>query len=335
MAIKGIDISNWQKGINIIPMGIDFMFCKATEGRNYTDKTCEGFITQAKNKGIPWGYYHFARENDAAAEAEFFYNATKGYTKQGIPVLDYEVWGRNSNDVAWCERFIQKFHDLTGIWCMIYISASHCKDFRNSWIPEKCSLWVAGYPRNYTDWPAADVPYNVAPWKTVTIWQFSSSLRLSGYSGNLDGDYGYIDRTGWNKIAGGGSATPTPTPSKPSTPSTSGGIAVDGLWGQATTKRLQQVLGTPADGIISNQSRGDFDRCNGGGLLTSTFKFGMGGSPCIKALQKKLGVTADGYIGVNTIKALQRRYGTGTDGRVDKPSPMVKALQKKLNQGTI
>lgn len=54
----------------------------------------------------------------------------------------------------------------------------------------------------------------------------------------------------------------------------------------------------------------------------------------VKALQRKLGVTAGGYVGPNTIKALQRYLGTTADGCVSNPSLMVKALQKRLNAGT-
>lgn len=128
------------------------------------------------------------------------------------------------------------------------------------------------------------------------------------------------------------STTTTPT-TKPS--SSNSDISVDGQWGNLTTKKLQQVLGTPVDGYIDNQSLSDFSKCNKGGLLTSTFRFGKGGSPCIKALQKKIGSAADGYIGPNTIKALQRYLGTGVDGIVDPISPMVKALQRKLNSGRL
>ena len=199
MTIKGIDISNWQNGLDISKLTeIDFVIAKATEGISYVDRTCDGFIQSAIKHNKLWGIYHFARENDATREAEHFYQSIKGYIGHGIPVLDYEVWGRNS-DVAWCEKFIQKFYDLTGIWCMIYISASHCKDFRNSWIPEKCGLWVAGYPKNYTSWPDTTIPYNVNPWNFAAIWQFTSSLRLNGFSGNLDGDYAYMDANAWKK----------------------------------------------------------------------------------------------------------------------------------------
>ena len=201
--LKGIDISNWQAGIDLSKLDIDFVICKATEGNSFVDKYCDEFITKAKSLGKLWGFYHFARSNSPEAEAEFFYKNTKGYIENGIPVLDYEVWGQNK-DVSWCEKFIQKFYDLTGIYCMLYISASHCKDFKGSWIPSKCGLWVAGYPKNYTEYPGANMPYNVAPWQIVAIWQFTSSLKLSGFNGNLDGNYAYMDANGWSLYAGKG-----------------------------------------------------------------------------------------------------------------------------------
>ena len=95
---------------------------------------------------------------------------------------------------------------------------------------------------------------------------------------------------------------PTPAPSKPSH-----SIAVDGYWGSATTKRLQEVYGTPVDGRISKPS-----------LL-------------VKAMQKRLGVKADGYRGPITYRAMQRALGTPVDGKVSSSSLMVKAMQRKLN----
>lgn len=210
MVLKGVDISNWQNGINVDKLPIDFLFCKATEGASYVDKKCNSYVSSAIKKGIKWGIYHFARENSASKEAEFFYNNIKGYIKKGIPVLDYEVWGKNKNDVSWCEQFIQRFYDLSGVWCMIYISASHCKDFSNSWIPGKCGLWVAGYPKNYTNWPSDKMPYSVFPWPYCVVWQFTSSLRLAEFNGNLDGNYAYIDANTWDKYANASSSTNTP-----------------------------------------------------------------------------------------------------------------------------
>jgi murein L,D-transpeptidase YcbB/YkuD len=49
----------------------------------------------------------------------------------------------------------------------------------------------------------------------------------------------------------------------------------------------------------------------------------------VRALQKWLGVSADGYIGPGTIKALQRRFGVTADGYLGKGT--AKALQTYLN----
>lgn len=120
-------------------------------------------------------------------------------------------------------------------------------------------------------------------------------------------------------------AAPAVQPSKPAQT----GLAVDGYWGAATTRALQKVLGTTQDGVISGQVKGPWNRA-----LTSV-QWGRGGSQVIAALQKRLGVTADGYLGPQTIRALQKRLGTTQDGIISSPSQMVVALQKRLQKGTI
>lgn len=111
-------------------------------------------------------------------------------------------------------------------------------------------------------------------------------------------------------------------------------IAVDGVWGKNTTRRLQEMFGTPVDGIVSNQYLKYMD--DNPGLLDTTFEWestpGENGSSLIKAIQRKVGVTDDGFIGPKTIKAMQKWLGTVQDGCVSKPSGMVKALQKWLNE---
>lgn len=199
--LKGIDISNWQDGIRLHALAseIDFVIVKATEGNGYTDPCCDGFVEQAKDCGLLWGFYHFARENSPEDEAEYFYRKTKNYFGHGIPVLDYETG--NYDNVEWCERFIERLHDLSGVWPILYMSASRCGEFKGSWIPEKCGFWCAGYPKSYTSWPGIDMPYNTHPFDVVALWQFTSSLQLPGYSGSLDGDYAYMNEQAWLKYA--------------------------------------------------------------------------------------------------------------------------------------
>lgn len=109
-------------------------------------------------------------------------------------------------------------------------------------------------------------------------------------------------------------------------------IAEDGYWGTVTTRRLQQIFGTGTDGIVSNQLL-TYKRRNPG--IVGSFRWETtkrGGSVLIKAIQNRVGVPADGYIGPNTIKAIQRRLGCVADGFFSKPSTGIKALQHWANQ---
>lgn len=119
-----------------------------------------------------------------------------------------------------------------------------------------------------------------------------------------------------------------------SSSSSTGSLNVDGLWGPSTTRKLQAALGTVQDGVISGQAYVDFAAVNKGGLQTSTWSIGGGGSDVIYALQKKIGVPADRYFGPVSCKGLQKYLGTEQDGYISGPSAVVMALQKRLNAGT-
>ena len=209
--MHGIDVSNWQNGLIPSSLDVDFCIIKATEGIGFTDSSCNGFVQNCIANNILWGFYHFARENSPEDEALYFFNECRNYFNHGIPVLDYET--SNPNNVEWCERFLEKLHDLSGIWAMLYISASRCGEYENSWIPEKCGLWVAGYPYQIMEWENGNCPYNIYPWKFAAIWQFTSNLVLSGYDRYLDGNIAYMDSDGWMKYAGAQDAS-VPIPAK-------------------------------------------------------------------------------------------------------------------------
>ncbi len=111
---------------------------------------------------------------------------------------------------------------------------------------------------------------------------------------------------------------------------TGANLTVDGKWGNNVTKALQRALGTPVDGVISKQPRNAVTQA----FYGSTIQFGNGSSNVVVALQKKIGVTADGRLGPATIRALQKYLGTPQDGVLSRPSTMVRELQRRLNAGT-
>lgn len=113
------------------------------------------------------------------------------------------------------------------------------------------------------------------------------------------------------------------------------GIAVDGRWGQATSKALQKRLGTTEDGKISNQSPASQKLHTECSSASWEWNDVSTGSNCIKALQNLLNsafgasLTIDGKCGSLTIKALQTVLGVDKTGYLD--STTVKALQNWLN----
>lgn len=119
-------------------------------------------------------------------------------------------------------------------------------------------------------------------------------------------------------------SNPKPAP-KPPVPA--GGLALDGFAGPATIRRWQQVMGTAVDGVISGQGSADKKYH----VRLETVRYERGGSNLVRAVQRAVGATADGYLGPNTIKAIQRRLGVAQDGYFG-PGTVV-ALQKRLNAG--
>ncbi|WP_413775130.1 N-acetylmuramoyl-L-alanine amidase family protein [Gracilibacillus pellucidus] len=116
---------------------------------------------------------------------------------------------------------------------------------------------------------------------------------------------------------------------KPKEEQLSNRLIVDGRWGSETTRALQRALGTVEDGIISNQVRNSVTT-----MIVNGITFGNGGSMVIRSLQDKVGASADGLLGPETIRRLQMYLGTPVDGVISNPSMMVKELQRRLNADT-
>lgn len=109
-------------------------------------------------------------------------------------------------------------------------------------------------------------------------------------------------------------------------------LVIDGSWGPATTRRLQQLLGTPADGVISGQQRTAITE------NIPAVRFGSGGSMVVREMQRRLNLPPNqrgGLFGPLTLRALQRRMGTPVTGAISRTnSAVVKELQRRLNRGT-
>lgn len=256
MTMRFIDISGWQGDIATAKVakngGLGAVIVKATEGIGYVSDDCDREIQEAVAAGIRFGFYHFARNGSPEAECDFFIKHTKGYQGKGIPVLDWE----DGQSIDWVNRWVKRYHDKTGIWPWVYGNAWR---FNQGTVNLNCGRWIAGYPKDgITDIAYGEknkMPYTVSN-GLVCAWQFSSSVRISGYSGALDGNVFYGDEDAWDAYAGGKPSSSGGGESKPSTPSTASptGSTLDlavkvmqGKYGNGTAR--EKALGSRYDEV--------------------------------------------------------------------------------------
>ena len=219
MALNGIDVSNWQNGIDLSVVTADFVICKATEGTYYISPDCARQVEQAKGAGRLTGVYHYINGAGAEAEADFFLANIANWVGNTVLCADWEAGGNSAwGDLDYLRRFCQRIIDRTGVIPMVYASQSVFPWGTAEALNAGC--WVAQYADN------SITGYQDAPWNEgaygCAIRQYSSSGRLDGYGGNLDLNKFYGDAGAWMKYACPVGATPEPAPT-PVEPPASGG----------------------------------------------------------------------------------------------------------------
>ena len=204
--MNGIDISKWQKGINLAAVPCDFVIVKATQGVNYISPEFAKQITQAQSLGKLIGVYHYAGGGGAIAEAEHFLNTVKDYIGKAILVLDWE--GEQNPNFAspyYAMEWLDYVKEVTEVLPFIYMSKSVCRQYKTLWNPSY-PLWCAQYknqqPTSYQSNPWTDAK-GFGAWSECAILQYSSKGRLDGYNHNLDLDKAYINAAQWIAYAQG------------------------------------------------------------------------------------------------------------------------------------
>ncbi|QNO11537.1 lysin [Oenococcus phage Vinitor-27] len=213
MALNGYDISHYQSGLTISKVASDFVILKATEGTTIVDASANNFFSQAKATGRLIGLYHFADTGTAVTQAKYFVNNIKGYlSDKPVLVLDWESTAL-SQGVAWAKTWLDEVYKLTGVRPLIYMSKSTCNAYNWGSVSANYGLWVAQYASSartgYQTDPWTDSK-GYGTWTNPTIFQYSSSGELSGYSGDLDLDIAYLTKATWAKL-GTGSTTEVST----------------------------------------------------------------------------------------------------------------------------
>lgn len=236
MYVPIIDVSHWQGQINwtrvaqsnVHSMGpVKGAYIKATEHTERVDPRFSENWSAALRAGLYVGAYHFARPSgpdvvgDATAEAKHFVRTIRAlYTRPGArllpPMLDLEVTQLGqTHTTEWMLVFLRHVHKEIGRIPVVYTGAY--TPFTNSQALAAYPLWLARYPLGYQVHPD---PTKLSPprsrplWTTWSIWQYTSSGRIGGVSGNVD--LNVVKKDWWAKITGA-ATTPVPRPPAPNT----------------------------------------------------------------------------------------------------------------------
>lgn len=187
----GIDISKHQGDINLAALKdkVEFVIIRAGYS-NSIDPKFERNYNLCKELGIPVGtyWYSYALNEDAAKkEANTFLNVLKG--KQ----FEYPVYLDMEDADGWKKKHGYNFDNSKAIseaFCSIVEGAGYYTGIyaSKSWF----DTYLKGLDR-YNKWIAHWSNVSYEDKSGVGMHQYTSKLKLNGYSGNLDGDYAHTD----------------------------------------------------------------------------------------------------------------------------------------------
>ncbi len=182
---EGIDISSWQKNVNFSKVknsGIDIVYIKSSEGTRYIDPYFESNYKNAKANGLKVGFYHYVTARNvtqAKEQANFFARIISGKQIDCKLAMDFESFGNLSvsqiNEIS--KVFLETLESATKTSPIIYSNAYSAREIFSSSL-NKYPLWVANY--------GVSKPGSNGKWSSWVGWQYTSTGRVDGISGNVD-----------------------------------------------------------------------------------------------------------------------------------------------------
>jgi hypothetical protein len=105
-----------------------------------------------------------------------------------VLVLDCEAaLAARADVVSWCQRFMQRCHDRTGVWPLLYINLATLNAHDWSSVLNNCGLWIAAWNND---------PNATLTNKMYVMHQYTSSGSVPGINGRVDLDmwFGTLDQ---------------------------------------------------------------------------------------------------------------------------------------------
>ena len=199
-ALKGIDVSQWQDDIDwaaVKSAGIKYAIIRCGYGSDYEsqDDWCwEQNATACEQLGIPYGVYLYSYATTNAmidSEAEHTLRLLKGH-KPALPIyLDLEDNSQtrlgnakmSAFALRWCKAIKKAGYKRVGIYANLYWWNNLLFTFANEYnTADTYYQWVAQY-NDTCDYTG----------HKYECWQYSSSGKVKGITGNVDMNWWYED----------------------------------------------------------------------------------------------------------------------------------------------
>ncbi len=188
----GIDVSKYQGNVNwsqVKKDGTDFAIIRAGYGKyaSQKDPYFDQNMKNAKAAGIACGAYWFSYAEsvaDAKKEAEVFASIVSGYQFEYPLVFDIEAEVHTKMTKEQVSAIITAFCDTMeskGYYVALYSYSSFLNNKVYDSVLQKYDIWVAHF--NVSAPTYSKTPYG--------MWQYSSTGRVGGITGDVDLDYSY------------------------------------------------------------------------------------------------------------------------------------------------
>lgn len=207
--MQGVDISNWQCGIDTYNLQADFVIVGMSWGTGGFDNSClangrnldgarqlQGSLDSGKKIGV----YHYAMGGDPEAEADFFIETVKDYIGTAMLILDWEPQDNPAfGNLEWPRRWANQVKKRTGVNPVVYVMDSAYWQVQNMPERDDVGLWIAQYASNEST-GYQEVPWNLGA-RNEVMRQYTSSGYVGGYAGRLDLNVFRGDAEAWSKYA--------------------------------------------------------------------------------------------------------------------------------------
>lgn len=197
--LLGIDIANYQAGIDLAAVNPDFVIVQVTRGTTGLNTHWHDQAMQAWNQGRPLGLYHYIQgEVSAEAEADLFAATISSWLGYAMICVDWEepdnaAWG----DEGYLRRFLTRLSErVDSRWLMLYAPAdSYPWGVATQF---DTGRWVAQYADSEpTGWDAD--PWHGQWPMSAHIHQYTGTGRVSGYPRDLDLDVFHGSAADWRR----------------------------------------------------------------------------------------------------------------------------------------